>query len=54
MPVKLKVLLPTTLAACLVLGGVAAHCRAADDPTLPTAQDTKAAQRPPAADARPR
>ena len=54
MSAKLKILLPATLTACLVLGGVAGLCRAADDAASPAAQDTKAAQpAPPAADAGP-
>jgi hypothetical protein len=54
MSAKLKILLPVTLTACLVLGGVAALSRAADDPASPAAQDTKAGKSaPPAADARP-
>jgi hypothetical protein len=51
MSAKLTYLLPVALTACLVLGGVAAPCRAADDPAPPAAQDAKPA--PPAADAKP-
>ncbi len=54
MSAKLKILAPATLTACLVLGGVAALSRAADDPASPAAQDTKPGKSaPPAADASP-
>ncbi len=54
MSAKLTILLPATLTACLVLAGVAALSRAADDPAPPAAKDAKKDQpAPPAADAKP-
>ena len=54
MSAKLTILLPATLTACLVLAGVAALSRAADDPASPAAKDAKAGQpAPPAASAKP-
>ena len=38
MSAKLTILLPATLTACLVLAGVAALSRAADDPAPPAAK----------------
>ena len=54
MSAKLKMLLSATLTACLVQGGVAAPCWAADNLAPPATQDTKAAlPAPPAADVKP-